>query len=241
MLKLPLKKLVVELRYKPELGFYSKMDAIGIDLAEDYPDWERSPLTLEVRSKKKHRRLFLSVRRAFIEADQADSDTEFSTVESLLKKVCSKLEVKTLERIGVRQWFAADLNKSFALMVDQTAERFLLRTPEVSGILGDKTKDVAYVVDYESPDGWLYHLRLGPMLKSQWFMTVAHEPRCFEDGEDAKETFEKFQESFPEQFLFIDMDCYKEDQPVDKVNGFLTSARRHSHELAKKLIEYCKK
>ena len=239
--KLPLKKLVVELRYKPELSFYGKMDSIGLELADDFPDWQRSPLTLEVRNKKKHRRLFLSYDRAFLDMDEADPDGDFSRAEKLLRTVCSQLAVKEFLRIGVRQWFAADLDKPFALIVDEFAERFLPKKAELATILNDKTKDVAYVVDYETTEGWRYNLRMGPMMKSQWFLVVAHEPNCYEQGDDNEETFAKFRQSFPEQFLYFDIDCYKEDQPPDKLDKFLASVRRRSHDLATKLIEYCKK
>jgi hypothetical protein len=239
--KLPLKKLVVELRYKPELGFYGKMDSIGLELAEEYADWERSPLTLEVRNRKKHRRLFLSVLRAFVDLDDVDPDGDFSHAEKLLGKVCPKLDVKEFKRMGIRQWFAADLEKPFALMVDQFAERFLPKNQELGGILNDKTKDVAYVVECEAGEGWRYNLRLGPMTKAQWFVSVAYEPNAFEQGDEATETFEKFRQTIPDQFLYIDIDCFREDQPADKLDKFLATVRRRSHDLATKLIEYCKK
>jgi hypothetical protein len=239
--KLPLKKLVVELRFKADLAFYGKMDSIGIELAKEYPDWQRSPLTLDVRGIKKHRRLFLSVNRAVFEMDDPDADIDLGYTEKLLKQVVPKLDVKALDRIGVRQWFAADLGKPFALMVDEISQRFLSRNPDLTNILNDKTKDVAYAVDYESADGWLYHLRMGPMMKAQWFQSVVHELNNFEQDKDAKGTFENFQNSFPEQFLFIDLDCYKEEQPADKLDKFLNSARRRSHDLVGKLIEFCKK
>ncbi len=237
----PLKKLVVELRYKADLGFYGRMDTIGLELAGEFDDWERSPLTLEIRNRKKHRRLYLSVKRTFLDVDAADPDSEFGQTEKLLGKVCRKLEVKEFRRIGVRQWFAADLNKPFALMVDEISERFLPCRPDLGGILTDKTKDVAYVVDYETSEGWRYNLRMGPMMKSQWLLMVAHEPNNFEQGTEATESFEKFQQSFSEQFLYIDIDCYKADQPADNLDKFLTSVRRRSQDLAAKLIEYCKK
>lgn len=237
----PLKKLVVELRYKPDLGFYGKMDGIGLELAEDFPDWERSALTLEVRNRKKHRRLFLSHSRAFIDVDAADPTNDFDRIEKVLRKVCPRLAVKEFARIGVRQWFVADLDKTFALMVDQFSERFLPKNADLTGILTDKTKDVAYVADFETGEGWRYNLRVGPMEKSQWFTTVAHEMGAFEQGDEATETFEAFKRSFPDQFLYIDIDSYKEDQPTDKLEWFLVSVRRRSHDLATKLVQYCRK
>ena len=54
----------------------------------------------------------------------AAPDSEFGQTEKLLGKVCRKLEVKEFRRIGVRQWFAADLNKPFARMVDEYRNDF---------------------------------------------------------------------------------------------------------------------
>lgn len=240
--RVPLKKLVVEVRYKPDLGFYAKMDAIGQELTEEYPNWQRSPLTLEVRNQKKHRRLYLSSGRTFLDFDGVDPAAgDFDHAEKLLGKVCQKLGVKEFSRIGVRQWFAADIDKSFALMVDEFSERFLPKGTELGEILSDKTTDVAYVVECETGDGWRYNLRLGPMQRTQWFQIVAHELNAFEQGDEATETFEKFRQTIPEQFLYVDVDCFGEQMAAGELNGFISSARRRSHGLATKLIEYCKR
>jgi hypothetical protein len=241
-LQLPLKKLVVEVRYKPNLRFFGQMDAVGLELTDEFPDWERSPLTVEVRNKKKHRRLYLASKRAFCDIDGANPSTDFTQLEKLLTKVCTKLDVKTFGRIGMRQWFAADIEKAFALMVDEFVARFLVRNDELNAVFTDKTTDVAYVVDCVTNDGWKYNLRMGPMVKSQWFSTVAHESSMFEQSDDdGGETFAKFQAGFPQHFLYIDIDCFHEEQDRHKLGEFLTSARRRSQDLVSKLIAYCKK
>jgi hypothetical protein len=239
--KLPLKMLVVELRYKPDLAFYGKMDAAALDLADELPSWERTPLSVEVRDKKRHRRLFLSHHRAFYQADNPDPETEFSFASKHLRKTCAKIGVSAIERIGIRQWFAADLNKPFALLVDQLAERFLPKKEELAAILGDKTLDLMYAVNCETSEEWKYNLRLGPMLRSQWLQVVQQEPAIYETSEEGEETFEKFQASLPEQFLIIDIDCFRESLPGDELDSFLTTVRRKSHDLVVKLIDYCKR
>lgn len=244
MLKtLPLKKLVVELRYKPDLGFYGKMDSVGVNLADSFPDWERSPLAVEVRNKKKHRRVFLSHRRSFFEADLDGTDAlrEFQFGEETLKDVCVGLAIKEFKRIGVRQWFAADLMKPFALMVDEIAARFLGHDQELSSILTDATDDVAYVVDFRTSEGWKYHLRLGPMTKEQWFQAVSYEVNNFERrGDENAATFEDYRDHVPENLLYIDIDCFDEDVTEDRFTGLLTAFRRRSHDVVEKLIQYCR-
>ena len=240
-LTVPLKKLVLEWRYKPELAFYGRMDQVAIQLCNDYPDWERSPLTVDLRDKKRHRRVHLSGRRGFLEADGPNPLTDIDQAGKLASKVCRELQIAVLTRLGIRQWFAADLDKPFALMVDEVAQRFLNRGPDLSAILADKIHDVAYTVDYETSEGWRYNLRLGPMLKSQWFQTILYEAGNFETGDDEVETFEKYQAGFSDHFLFIDVDCYRDDVNVDKLDPLVANIRRKSHELVERLIEFCKR
>lgn len=238
-----LRKLVVELRYKPELRFYSKMDVVGANLSDDFPDWQRSPLTVEVRNKKKHRRVFLSHQRCFYETDliPAFPNPEFDFAEKTLTEVCAGIGLREVRRIGLRQWFASDLDKSFALMVDEVASRFHNQGDDLRAILSDRTHDVAYAADFEASEGWKYHLRLGPMTREQWFQAVSHEANIFESSEHGKEaSFEEYRKGFPENFLYVDVDCYKEDVPADRFAEFVTTFRRKSHDLVGKLIRYCR-
>jgi hypothetical protein len=239
---LPLKKLVIEVRYKPELAFYGKMDAIGIDLADNYPDWVRTPLTLEVRNKKRHRRVFLSYQRSFYEADliAPDATVELAHAGETMSAVFRKLSLDEFRRVGLRQWFAKDLGKAFACMVDEFANKFLPSQDEVKAILTDRVNDTAFVTDYETTDGWKYHLRFGPMTKDQWFQSVSHEQNLFEQPEEEKTaTFDAFRASIPDAFLCVDVDCFREDVSPQQFNELTTAFRRRSHDLVKKLIEFC--
>ena len=115
-----LRKLVVELRYPANLSFYGKMDEIGLHFSDDYPDWKRSSHSLEVVSKKKHSKIFLSTKRCFVEMD-SDSETpgvEYEFAKDRILQIRDKLGLSQIDRIGVRQWFAIDIEKSFAKTVD---------------------------------------------------------------------------------------------------------------------------
>lgn len=63
----------------------------------------------------------------------------------------------------------------------------------------DKSHDQGplYAVNYETNDGWKYNLRLGPMMKSQWFQTTLYEPGIYQRGEEGEETFDKYRALFP--------------------------------------------
>lgn len=238
------RKLVIELRYKPELRFYGSMDGAASGLSDHYADWERSPLTVEIRNKKRHRRIFIASRRCFFESDLRASDnlrSEFEHANTDLASVSSKIEVKEFTRIGTRQWFAIGVERPFEFLVDTVAKRFLSQDEQLSAILSDDVQDVAYGVDYKTSDGWKYHLRLGPMTKEQWFENVAYERGIYEAPDaDDKETFSNYKDSFPLNFLYVDLDCYAEDVTAKDLSATLTSFRRRSEDVVGKLVNYCK-
>ena len=244
-LTIPVRKIVLELRYKPDLRFYARMDEAAANIGEHFsmPDWQRSPLTVEVFDKRKHRRVFLSYRRCFFECDLTNQSPreEIDHAVKVLDRVCHGLRVGELTRLGVRQWVAADLGKSFALMVDEIATRFLGRQEQLVAILTDTMTDVAYVVDYQTADGWSYHLRLGPMTRKQWLQTIQYETRMFdqEEGENAA-TLEEYHETIPENLLFLDVDCYQETVRVSEMTRRVAAFRQRSHKLIDQLLEYCR-
>src|SRR5690606_7921582 len=106
---LPVKNLIVEWRYQPQLGFYSKMDGVGLHFHDEFPDWQRSALSLEILNKTANRRFFMAYRRAFYDvvgiADHSVR-TELEVARPLFERLGDQLGIERLDRIGFRQWAA---------------------------------------------------------------------------------------------------------------------------------------
>jgi hypothetical protein len=235
--ELPAQHLVLELRYDPALAFYSVMDKIGLELAETYPDWERSPLTLEIRNKKLHRRCFLSSQRCFYEAlDFAAQGTEIERATKLFEKVHRELKFTKVRRIGFRQWLTATSDEPFAQMVKVMVRRIHPQDDKLHNMLRGCIEDIGYIADVLSEHGWKYHLRLGPMERKQWFELIPHEVGMFDSAVD----FKKYQDAFPERFFFIDLDCYKDETTYSDLVLLLSSMRQVSSEILGDLIHYLK-
>jgi hypothetical protein len=237
-----LKKFVLEWRYKPDLKFYGEMDSLGEDLASKYPEWQRSALSLEMRNTQKHRRVLFSFDRSFFEWDEPhDTVMDIDAAAIVMQKMCRKLSMANLSRVGLRQWFAYSADEALEVLVELVSERLLLRTEKLDGILGGTVRDVAYVLDLKDEAGWKYNLRLGPMEKKQWFQITPHDPVMYEpddQGKDDAKTLKEFRRSFPSNFIYMDIDCFYEDCSADKAFQFVTNARRKSQKLAKDLISY---
>jgi hypothetical protein len=227
----------LEIRYEPSLRVYGVMDKIGLDLADSYPDWERSPLTLEIRNKKLHRRCFLSHQRCFFEAlGFATEATEIERATSFFDMVHHELRFTKVLRLGIRRWLAVTSGEPFAQMVKAAATKFHPQDDSLRTLLRGRIEDVGYSVDVLTNNGWKYHLRSGPMERKQWFEMIPHEIGNFE----SEEAFKKYRESFPERMYFIDMDCYKEDTTYSDLQPLSSSMHQVSSEILADLIHYLK-
>jgi hypothetical protein len=226
----PVKNLVIEWRYKPNLAVYAKMDQVGIEFAEDYPDWQRSPLTLEIRNKKSKRRFFMSYRRCFFEViEPTDKNVagELDRAGRLFGQFSRVTEITQLDRVGIRQWAAFDREEPFNEIVRQANKRFQPQDERFVKLLRGNVVDVGYVADVQTETGWNYRLHVGPMEKSQWFEVVPHEEQMF----SSKDEFTKYRGTFPDRFLFVDIDCFKEHVALSDLSTLVSDIRVTSSDI----------
>lgn len=237
---LPIRTLVVEWRYAATLAIYSKMDVVGLAFAEEYSDWQRSPLALEIWSKKHRRRFCMAHKRSFFHVvDQGakfglDVVAETERAGKLFERLGGEIEASTIERVGFRQWVAFPRTESFRELVARAKRKFQPQCSTLEDCLGGSVDDVAYVVDVATSDGWKYDLRAGPMEKKQWFEIVPHERNLF----GSQSSFDAYREAFPGQFFFVDIDCHHENISRSDAIGWLTIAKRLSHDVFTRIHKY---
>jgi hypothetical protein len=237
---IPPEKLVAEWRYKPTLRFYPQLDQLGQEFLDQYPDWERTALTLEVRNIRRHRRVHFAFGRCFYEADgKVDLYNEFNTIGNTIGRTCERIGIDRIERIGIRQFFAIDFELSFAALMDKVHAKLFVQDERLTAALGAAVKDVGYVAEMESDDGFKYHLRLGPMLKRQWMEMVPLDPDNFERPvTEESATFKKYASLIPDQFLYIDFDCARIGCTVAEAKECVAHAKRRAQDLANSLSAY---
>lgn len=240
MTEVVLQKMVVEWRYNSSLGFFSQMDKAGASFVERFPHWTRAPQQLVMYDKKKHRQLLLSHSRSHYASDgpiNYPGEAEFA--QKVIEEASKKLNINTFARMGIRIWHVAKEESSFESFVERLNSCFLHRSNALDKILNGRVEDIAYVVDVRRQDGWKYNIRVGPMKKNQWFEVVRHSADSFETEADG-ETFEKYRESFPEQFVYVDVDASVEKVRRHVGVSAILNVCNQIDETSRKLVEYCK-
>lgn len=235
-ISLPTRVLLIEWRFKPSLALYAAMDRIGIALHDDYPDWTRSPVTLEIRNKKRHRRFFMSHRRSFFESIAplgGEVNVEIEEAFALFGRLANELAIHELERMGVRQWIAPEKDCDFQHLVSSFSQAFYGSNSKLRDLLGAEVADVSYIAEAKTPAGWEFNLRCGPMQKAQWFSVVNYEQNLFESDSQRK----SYQEEFPERVIYIDVDAYKEGIPKSDAKQLAVDMARDSRAVAARISQ----
>lgn len=235
---LPVKHVIAELRFAPTLRVYSAMDAIGIELAEAFSEWQRSPLTLDLRDQKHRRRFFMSHRRSFFERINVQTAaTELDQAKSLFDMLHHRLQFTQIARVGIRQLVAFDAKKSFKELTNITSKK-LFATDAMSGpFQKGELQDVGYVVVVKVATGWSYNLQIGPMSRDEWFERIPHEKGVF----PSEKEFQDYRDSFPKDFLYIDVDCFRLEFPYSELPQMLLSVRETSADVISEVIKYVEK
>jgi hypothetical protein len=231
------KKLIVELRFKPTLRAYEQLDPHGIELAGRYPDWERTPLSLELRNRREHRRLFMSGARTFYEIDGVpDPRSDLRLALDEVERFCQRIDVAECTRVGVRHLFAVDLGMTLPALADRIYAKFYANDDRIAKALDADFNDVQYVVDFGGTEKQSYKVRMGPMEIGQWLQLVSYERDNFERGKEESASFAKFIESLPKTFLYVDVDAGMPNCPLSDARPFCIGAQEKISEMLKSVL-----
>jgi len=224
----------MELRYAPSLAFYGVMDKIGLHFAEQYPDWERSPLTLEIRDKANRRRAMMTHIRTFFEAiESSDVQSDLDRAMKIFERVHHELAFSKVRRVGIRQWATITVTEKFEKLVRDMAKKLHPQETTLLDVLRGNIQDLMYAVNVQTDDGWKYHLKVGPMERKQWFEIIPYEQALFPEGK-----FEEFKSSMPENMIFFDIDGMRENFPYSDLSSVVASIRRGTESVITNLTNY---
>jgi hypothetical protein len=231
----PSRHLIVEARYQPTLKFYAAMDQIGLAEMDSFPEWERSPLTLEIRNRDHHRRFFMSHQRSFYEAlGWANDSGEFNRAVGLLGRLHHELGFTQFRRVGMRQIAGYPVEEAFERLVRRFTDRWHPGGIPVENIIRGYPIDVGYAFNVQTHDAWRYHLRAGPMKREQWFELLPAEPGLF----PTLTAVEEYKETIHERMIFVDVDGYQEDLPFADLERFANAVRQTSSTIIQELVAF---
>lgn len=211
------RKTVVEVRFRPRLDYFAKLDLVGNTVLElmKVSDWSKSQYSVDIQDRKNHERVQIDYQRVFAEFDSSVERQKDAIDRAviLLESCISGLGVKELHTIGIRQWFAiergsANESKLIAKLLKIYFNESLVELAELSLM---KVKDIAITIELEdkADPKRKGRLILGAMSKSQWTRHTAYST----NGSHIDLLgVNSIVASLPNDFVFIDVDMRLVDE-----------------------------
>jgi hypothetical protein len=222
--KIITKRVVFNADFKHKRDFFEKKLSLMKEFEPDFPGYQVSGVDFFALDRENHFSQHFTHKKLIFEYDEANSKKNLikEKISNALNIYNKYLSVEKFIRLGVRSFNFIELKD---IKVEELADVLyskLYQTNEsLLQIFPEKISDLAYVLDYKK-DGFLYHLKCGPMPKDQvgGWIDFGDVKKRFSSEEEFKEYFN----SFPGIGVFLDVDCYKEDVLFDSKDEYLTGA-----------------
>lgn len=200
-------KVIMQVRYKPELTFYNLL--YGAAKKINFPHWVTDRLNVTLRDYDEYCSVTISHNNFAYEQDSGDENLEVRNINHIIDILPSELDLVESTRIGYRRRYLIPVNMSFVelnslmnLKVYSDSLRNLVGFPEV--------KDMMYRVDLTDGE-FDAHLTVGPVSQTEIPQRIGFN----EDhhiNPNSKNPLPEIYSAYPEVAIFVDIDVYQEGE-----------------------------
>jgi hypothetical protein len=208
-----IQKLMMRFGYKPNLAVYTRMDAVAATMTDEFPQWERSALSLDLRNPELHQRFQILFNYCYFSCDEPSNPTEsVAMANRLMDFALKKFEIGKLERVGVAYFSIVEDKRSFRDLVLACDKAFHVPLATIPAFDDCHLADTAYIVSAKERDTkWSRTVQVGPMIKSEFLAKFPFEIPLYDLEQ---KPLKAFQDAIPETFMFVssDVSCIQCDR-----------------------------
>jgi hypothetical protein len=190
-------KLVIEVKFRPNLLYFSEMFKIASSIEEDYEDWQAkhnpSEGLLIDNTLKKSLKITSNSLTLILENNELFSKLK-EEAHQIFLLFLEPTKIKKITRIGVRRMGVYESSVKYQSLVNNFYDSFYANAKAIKDIAADSVEDVAFILDGVK-DGYRNHVRLGPLKPEQ--APIYYQTNFNEQLELKKETN-----------LYLDVDTY---------------------------------
>ncbi len=233
-----LQKTIFEIRYEPQLRFYDLLITAAQEMAE-YPNWETDRLSVTRKDFDKRCSVTISHNSIGYEQDSPDEDLEAERIQGVLAKLLSSLEITSLTRMGYRRQYLLAADMPFDSLVAVMNVKFFSQDETLRAALPPQVTDVMYRIDSRRSE-YSYHITGGPVRRQETPRWLVYNRAHHLKPSTAEQDYRNIVNSYPEVAFFLDIDMYRQAEPVDSsiASSFVDHARSDLSSMAAKLAEY---
>lgn len=230
-------KNVFQVRYKPELKFYTRLMEAAGEL-EGYPDWETDIASVKLMDYEKHCSVTIQHNALTYEQDSSDVALGRSRATAMIETLPERLGIEHLTRVGYRGHYLIGTETDFESLVKIIDSKLLSQDERLRAFVPEPT-DVLYRVDFqETPYGC--HLSVGPVRKEELPRYIPINQAYHLNPKSKLRDYHAIAMTYPERAILVDIDFFldKEELSGEDVKGFIETAYKKHSELNENLIHY---
>jgi hypothetical protein len=192
-------KLIVEVRFRPNLAYFDEMFKIASSIEDEYEDWQASHNPSEGiltdATKKKVLKITSSTLTLILE-DSAGFSSMPEEVHRMFLLFLEPTRISEIKRIGVRRSGIYETDSKYQVLTDGFFDAFYGNKDAIKSVAADEVGDISVILDGVK-DGYKNHVRMGPLKPDQ---TPIYYRSDFSDKVEIKK----------ETNLFLDVDVYSD-------------------------------
>ena len=221
-----MRKLIIEIRFKPNLTFYKVKEDIGISLQKYFPDWRTDGLHITFANFPIKTQCFIEFNRlAYVCEDVKDIETQLKNFKKIYDTYTSLVKFESTKRVGVRNTIVNKIPLKYQELVSIFQERFFNKKNSLDSILVKQYKDVVFSADFEK-DNYDYHYLYGPVKKIEAIKRLGL-------------NFKPDESDFDDTNSYLDIDCFSEKSIANSVvMNKLEEMQKISDKLADESFKY---
>ena len=220
-------KTIFRADYEASLDFYEKLIPAAQLLMDDYPDWQRTALKVQLRNYSKHCNLnidFTSI--GYSQEGQGPRTQGAERIEKAAKLLPAALGKEHIRRAGLRRMYLIPVEMEFQDLVDLCRSKVLTNTPDFLEGVAPGVSDFYLLLDFPREPGVKRIIlttakrnHLPPLTQPEIEANYDSKGRV---GITTGETFAQY----PEHGLFVDCDYSRLKFDAQELCAFLDAAEQ---------------
>lgn len=242
------RKTILEIRFVPKISFSHEIGKAAESILEEVGGnkWQWDPLSIEVFDLLRNLRFAISHDRTVCEMDGPEEHQDIEQNYEIVKKSLQIYGGENILRIGIRQWFAIEIDKLTEQKLIDKLKAVYLKVASFEESLEMQMEDMALILEMSKSSDSQFSARVvvGAMNKKQWtshtpYPGTRSEPKLPHVPGGINVVLGRL----PEDFVLIDIDkrnTRAESSPVisaSKCDDFISNAANDQKKIPKMLIE----
>ena len=207
---LELKKVLFQIKYKPDLNYFSRFRNAAAEL-KSYADWQTNDSSIVMIDYAKHCNMIIAHNAISYDQDSKDPELYQTRISEISSVLPGKLEINKTIFIGFRTKHLIHVLLSHDRIVSLLSKKFLTQDADLKKIMPQKQTEMSYIVNYKE-DAINYNITVGPLSKKEMPQYLDYNYKLHLLPSSLEREKLRMYDKYPDDAIYLDIDTYINDE-----------------------------